>query len=59
MAHQPERPQEYVCESCQNIVAGAVDGEPPDHSYRPPAECPACGSSEFVELGQYPSTPSA
>jgi len=55
MAHQPERPREFVCQKCNNIVAGVVDGEPPNHSYQPPTDCAACGSSEFTELDSYPS----
>ncbi|MFC6757217.1 MULTISPECIES: hypothetical protein [Haloarcula] len=59
MAHQPERPKEYVCENCNNIVAGVADGEPPDRTYQPPRDCRACGNSEFVELDNYSSTPQA
>ncbi|WP_254272117.1 hypothetical protein [Haloarcula marina] len=55
MAHQPERPTEYVCENCHTIVAGTVHGEPPDHTYSAPEKCAACGSVEFVELESYPS----
>ena len=57
MAHTPERPTEYVCENCNSIVAGVVDGEPADHTYEPPRDCRACGPSDFVELDRYPSTP--
>ncbi|MBX0323813.1 hypothetical protein EGH21_12310 [Halomicroarcula sp. F13] len=56
MAHQPERPQEYVCEQCHAVFAGTVHGDPPDHSYTPPEECTACGATEFVEIQNYPST---
>mgnify|MGYP000034628234 FL=1 len=59
MAHRPERPKEYVCESCQNIVAGVVHGEPPDHTYEQPSDCAACGNAEFVALDRYPSMPHA
>ncbi|MBX0294996.1 hypothetical protein [Haloarcula nitratireducens] len=55
MAHQPERPQEYVCEGCHTIVAGTARGDPPDHDYAQPDECAACGGTEFVELQNYPS----
>lgn len=54
MSHQPERPREYVCNGCQNIVAGVVHGEPPEHTYEAPDECAACGASDFVELDKYP-----
>ena len=57
MAQQPERPTKYVCDNCNSIVAGAVDGEPPNHTYQPPRGCRACGNSEFVTLDNYPSMP--
>lgn len=57
MAQQPERPQEFVCENCNNIVAGVVSGDPPNHTYEAPTDCMACGSSEFVAMEQYSVTP--
>lgn len=54
MAHRPERPQEYVCDSCLAVYVGAVDGDPPDHTYVPPEECSACGGTDFVEIENYP-----
>ena len=55
MAHVPEHTTLYVCESCQTVLAGTVQGQPPDHSFEAPAECAACGSSDFVELQNYPN----
>ncbi|EMA46407.1 hypothetical protein C448_06488 [Halococcus morrhuae DSM 1307] len=54
MSHTPERPKLYVCTGCQSVHAGTVSGGPEDHRYDAPGECAACGSTEFVEMEDYP-----
>ena len=55
MAHSPELPNKYVCTECQVVHAGTVvehgDG---GHVYEPPAQCGACGASEFVRETDWP-----
>lgn len=53
MAHQPEEPDRYVCEGCQAVYAGTARSEDGGHSFEAPVECAACGSSSFVEFGQW------
>lgn len=50
MAHTPELPDEFVCRHCQVIHAGSVESTEDELTYRPPAECGACGHTEFVPL---------
>jgi hypothetical protein len=55
MAHAPEWPELYVCESCHGVYAGTVSGGSPEHhSYEPPTVCAACESTEFAEIEEYP-----
>lgn len=56
MAHVPDSPELYVCESCQNVYAGTVKDDPDlvDYAYDAPEECAACGSTAFVEIEEYP-----
>lgn len=54
MSHTPEKPKRYVCTGCQSIHAGTVSGGPEDHRYDAPESCAACGSTEFIEMEDYP-----
>ena len=54
MSHTPERPELYVCTGCQSVHAGTVSGGPEDHRYDAPESCAACGSTEFIEMEDYP-----
>jgi hypothetical protein len=55
MAHSPEQPSKYVCAGCQVVHAGTVvEHTDSGHVYDPPAECGACGGTEFVREADWP-----
>jgi hypothetical protein len=53
MSHTPDLPEQYVCDGCHAIYAGTVVNGGGTHRFEAPAECAACGSTEFVLLEQY------
>ena len=56
MAHVPDRPQVYVCVSCNALFAGHQIAHNETTKYEPPDTCSACGSSEFIEIEKFPAS---
>lgn len=54
MAHVPENVNQYVCVACQTMHAGTpIHESGGSHSWNPPANCGACGESEFVPVEEW------
>lgn len=54
MAHSPESPELYVCDSCQVVYAGTpIHHSGGEHSYEAPGACETCDGGEFVPMNEW------